>query len=225
MESVICMVCWFLPYLYCRVVHLVCSNSTVVSYIKQEGRTKSFQLTHLTIRLLKLCGRKSIVLIPVYIPGIQNVHAGTLTCVCQTLLTEWSINRHLLLPVFSWWGTLWIDLCATYDNKKCMNVWIIPSFRIWYYVLHDEHVPSVITDCTTSVSRPFSSLNCSLGLAGGKHYQKITNTIFRHVVQNVTLPGCFPNIIFYRYISPYCLLVGLLLQFMALFKSREPVMG
>ena len=27
------------------------------------------------------------------------------------------------------------------------DIWIIPSFRIWYYVLHFEHVSCVITNC------------------------------------------------------------------------------
>ena len=61
------------------------------------------------------------------------------------------------------------------------------------------------------------------GLAGGKHYQKITIPIFRLVFQNVVLPGCFPYNLFYSYVSPYFLLVGLPLQYVALFQSRELV--
>ena len=44
----------------------------------------------------------------------------------------------------------------------------------------------------TSVSHPFSFLNSSLGLAGEKHYQKITIPIFRLVLQNFAIPGYFP---------------------------------
>ena len=51
----------------------------------------------------------------------------------------------------------------------------------------------------TSVSHPFS-LNSSLGLAGGKHYQKTTIPIFRLVLQNLGIPGCFPYILFYHYL-------------------------
>ena len=50
------------------------------------------------------------------------------------------------------------------------------------------------------VSHPFSSLNSSLGLAGGKLYQKITIPIFRLVLQNFAIPGCFPYILFYCYL-------------------------
>ena len=71
----------------------------------------------------------------------------------------------------------------------------------------------------TSVRHPFSPLNSSLGFAGGRHYQKITIPIFRLVLQNFATPGCFPYILFHRYLSLYLLLVGLLLQSMTLFQS------
>ena len=45
----------------------------------------------------------------------------------------------------------------------------------------------------TSMSHPLPSLNSCLGLAGGKHYQKIS--ILR-LVQNFALPGCLPYIFF-----------------------------
>ena len=52
----------------------------------------------------------------------------------------------------------------------------------------------------TSVSHPLSSLNSFWGLVGGKYYQKITLSIFRLVLQNFALPGCFPDIIFQCYL-------------------------
>ena len=56
----------------------------------------------------------------------------------------------------------------------------------------------------SSVSYPFSSLHISLGFAIGKHYQKITIPIFRLVLQNFTIPGCF------LYIISCCYLFSLL---------------
>ena len=50
------------------------------------------------------------------------------------------------------------------------DVWIIPSFRIWSYVLHVEHISCVITNCG---QHPFSSLNNYLCLTGGKYCQKL----------------------------------------------------
>ena len=74
----------------------------------------------------------------------------------------------------------------------------------------------------TSVCHPFSFLNSSVGLAGKKHFQKITIPIFRLVPQNfvfeVTLLILFSIAIF----SPYFLQVGLLLQYsVALFQSGD----
>ena len=72
----------------------------------------------------------------------------------------------------------------------------------------------------TSVSHPFSFLNSSLGLAGEKHYQKITIPIFRFVLQNFAIPGYTFLISFSIAIfSPYFLQVGLLLQHVAVFQS------
>ena len=81
------------------------------------------------------------------------------------------------------------------------DVWIIPFFSnlglcaaCWArFMCHHELWP-------TSVNHPFSSLNSSLDFAGGKHYQKMTIPVFRLVHQNFAIPGCFPYILFYRYI-------------------------
>ena len=55
---------------------LMCDNATVVSYIKQEGGTKSFRLT---IRLLKFCDHKGIVIVPVHLPGHCNIQVESLS--------------------------------------------------------------------------------------------------------------------------------------------------
>ena len=78
------------------------------------------------------------------------------------------------------------------------GVWIIPSFLIWGYVLSVEHIFMCHHELwPTSVGHPFSFLNSSWGLTGGKHYQKITIAIFRFVLQNFIIPGYFPYILFY----------------------------
>ena len=59
------------------------------------------------------------------------------------------------------------------------------------------HVSSRIV---ANISESYLLLNSSLGFAGGKHYQEITIPIFRLVLQNFDIPGCFPYILFYRYL-------------------------
>ena len=40
----------------------------------------------------------------------------------------------------------------------------------------------------------------SFGFAGGKLHQKITIPLFRLVLQNFAIPGCFPYILLYCYL-------------------------
>ena len=78
------------------------------------------------------------------------------------------------------------------------DVWIIPSFLIWQlfaacwaqFMCHHDLWP-------TSGSHPFSSLNSSLGYAGGYYYPKITIPIFRLILEKFAFPGCFSYCLFY----------------------------
>ena len=119
MEPFFCAICGFLNKLHGHVVRLMCDNATVVSYLKQECGIKSFRLTRLTIRLLKFCDRKGIVIVPVHLPGRCNTQADGLSRPGQTLPTEWEIHPDLLRPVFNHWGQPWMDLFNnTFNNKK-----------------------------------------------------------------------------------------------------------
>ena len=89
----------------------------------------------------------------------------------------------------------------SFVTASIWDVWIIPYFfnlglcaACWaHFMCHHELWP-------TSVSHPSSFLNISLGLAGGKHYQKIVIPLFGLVLPNVAIPGHFPYIIFYHYL-------------------------
>ena len=118
LETVIGAVRGFCPFRRHRVVHLMCNNSVMMSYIRKEGGTLSFQLTRLGIWVFKCCDWMDITLVPVHLPGSHNVQADTLSRAGQTLATEWAIELRLLNPVFSRWGTLSIDLFTTFVNKK-----------------------------------------------------------------------------------------------------------
>ena len=83
MEAVLPGVAGFLPQLKSRVLCLMLDNAMVVSYIIKEGRTKSFRLTCLTIRLLEFCNRKDIRLMPVHLPGSHNIQADALDRACE----------------------------------------------------------------------------------------------------------------------------------------------
>ena len=85
-----------------------------------------------------------------------------------------------------------------YHHRGCLNNPIFLNLGLcavcWaYFLCHHELWP-------VSTSHAFSSLNNSLGLAEGKYYPKFTIPIFRLVLQNFALPGCFPCILFCRFI-------------------------
>ena len=75
------------------------------------------------------------------------------------------------------------------------------NMGIWDYVLHIEHVSCVITNCGQHQRVTPSPLSITiLFFAGGKHYQKIAIHIFRLVLYHFAIPGCFPYILFCRYL-------------------------
>ena len=95
-------------------------------------------------------------------------------------------------------GCLYPGSCCHRHHRECLNNSIFFNLMLcaacWAHsVCHHELWP-------ISVSHPFSSLNSSLGLTGGKYYQKITVSIFRLVLQNFSLLGCFPYILSYSYL-------------------------
>ena len=55
-------------------------------------------------------------------PSSRNIQANTLSWLDQALLTEWSISRHMLDPVFSQWGTQWIYLQRMPRRLTCMSL-------------------------------------------------------------------------------------------------------
>ena len=81
------------------------------------------------------------------------------------------------------------------------DVWIIPSFRIWDYVLHVEHISCVITNCGQHQwVIPFPLSIALQALLEENTTTTITIPIFRLVLQNFAIPGCFPYILIYHYL-------------------------
>ena len=108
-----------------------------------------------------------------------------------------------------WWppSTMWVGPLIFF-MVTTGDVWIIPSFRIWglcaacwaHSMCHHHRPPHTLIEVCghnelwpTSVSHPYSFLNSGLGLAGGKHYQRV-------ILQNFAIPCYFPYILFYRHI-------------------------
>ena len=105
-------------------------------------------------------------------------------------------------------------------HRGCLNNPISSNLGLcaacWaHFMCHYELWP-------TSAS-PFSFLNSSLGLAGGKHYQKITILSLDLFFKILLFQVAFFIFFFIAIFSPYFLLVGLSLQYVTPFQSRELV--
>ena len=88
-------------------------------------------------------------------------------------------------------------------------------------MLSTFHVSSRIVANISESS--LSSVNSSLGFAGGKHYQKLLSLSLDLFFKNFAIPGAFLIFFSIAIFSPYFLLVDLLLQSVTLFQSRELV--
>ena len=97
--------------------------------------------------------------------------------------------------------------------------WSLNFFKWHYYECLNNPISSNLGLCTACCC----SINSSLGFTGGKPDQKITILVFKLVVQNFAPPVFFPCFLCYpnHIISPYFLLVVLLLQYVALSLSVD----
>ena len=104
----------------------------------------------------------------------------------------WACNLFLRWcpPLIMWAGPLILSSTATGD------VWIIPSFGIWGYVLHVEHISCVITNChqhqwvspsfSIALTAPSRPAKCQPLRILRNHYAFwVSNTPIRKPVQNV----------------------------------------
>ena len=86
-------------------------------------------------------------------------------------------------------------------HQGCLNN---PIFRIWGYVLHVEHISCVITNCDQHQWAIPTLFSIALGLAGGKHYQKIINPVFNYYPCSSKF--CCARLLSYSFLSIYSLL-------------------
>ena len=138
---------------------------------------------------------------------------------CQRFMVDggWGLSKGV--ATFSHVGGFFNLVMAT-----TAGVSIIPSFRIWGYVLYVEHISCVITNCGQhqwAIPSPFSiALEALLEENTARKLLSISlDLFFKILLFQVTFLIFFSILVF----SPYILLVGLLLQYVALFRSRELV--
>lgn len=108
----------FQEFLRDSTVAVMSDNTTVVSYLSNQGGTRSASLTDKTVALLDWTDSLGITLRSTYVPGRLNVKADSLSRRKQILKTEWSLNPDVFRRICKRFGQPHIDLMATDLNCK-----------------------------------------------------------------------------------------------------------
>ncbi len=108
-----------------KIVLILCDNSTAVSYLKNLGGLRSWQLYALVWRICTKAKRLGISLRIRHIPGSLNVIADRLSRKNQVLQTEWSLHPEVFQTICKVKDTPLIDVFATVANRK-LPVFISP---------------------------------------------------------------------------------------------------
>ena len=106
------------------VVAVFCDNTTVVTYLRRQGRTLSPSLNAVAQRILRWAEQQDISLMPQFVPGRNNVVAHTLSRPNQVIGSEWMLHQE----VFDWLRKRWpvtIGLFAFSLSHRC-SVYFAP---------------------------------------------------------------------------------------------------
>lgn len=90
-------------------------NRTVVSYIRNQGGTRSAPLCELASTLLTMTSQLDITLSAYYIPGPYNEIADSLSR--GKLISDWHLSKHITHRIFRKWDIPQIDLFATHLSR------------------------------------------------------------------------------------------------------------
>ena len=117
LKAVTCALQHWAPLLQGHQVMIATDNSTVVSYINEQGGTRSTSLLRLTVELFLWLESQDIIVWARHIPGCLNVTADHLSRPNQPIPTEWSLHPEIVERIFRFWGTPEVDMFATLSNS------------------------------------------------------------------------------------------------------------
>ena len=109
---------WFAPLLASSSVAVFADNSTAVSYLRNQGGTRSSFLNSIAQRILCWAEDLSVVIFPQFIMGKHNVLADALSRPNQILGSEWTLKQEVFRDLCRRW-TVSIGLFATSQNHRC----------------------------------------------------------------------------------------------------------
>ena len=109
---------WFAPHLTGSSVAVFADNSTSISYLRNQGGTRSSFLNSIAQRILRWAEDLSVVISPQFIMGKLNVLADALSRPNQILGSEWTLKQEIFGNLCRRWPVS-IDLFATSQNHRC----------------------------------------------------------------------------------------------------------
>jgi hypothetical protein len=108
-----------------KAVLIATDNTTVLSYLNNQGGTRSWSLMDVTNEVFQVTQSLQVSLRARHIPGRLNVLADRLSRRGQALPTEWSMHPAVLESLWHQWGKPTIDLFATRHNNK-LSLFVSP---------------------------------------------------------------------------------------------------
>ena len=109
---------WFAPLLAGSSVAVFADKSTAVSYLRNQGGTRSSFLNSVAQRVLRWAEDLSVVISPQVIMGKHNVLADTLSHPNQVLGSEWTLKQVVFRDLCRRWPVS-VGLFATSQNHSC----------------------------------------------------------------------------------------------------------
>ncbi|KAG8537840.1 hypothetical protein GDO81_023728 [Engystomops pustulosus] len=101
-----------------RHVHILTDNTTVVSYLRRQGGTRSVALSSLTRTIFFWAEENLLSLSATHLRGVLNTEADFLS---RRVISpnEWCLNQEIFSQLTELWGTPQVDLFATRENSMC----------------------------------------------------------------------------------------------------------
>ena len=109
---------WFAPLLAGSSVAIFADNSTAVSYLRNQGGTRSSFMNSIAQRILRWAEDLSVVIFPQFIMVKHNVLADALSRPNQILGSEWTLKQEVFRDLCRRWPVS-IGLFATSQNHRC----------------------------------------------------------------------------------------------------------
>lgn len=97
---------------------------------KNQGGTRSSQLTDLVFQLLTLAKKLNAEICPQYIPGIYHDVADSLSR--QKSLSDWHLSTTICNQIFQKWGIPEVDLFAS-NNSTSTSGWTCFGAKIQFF--------------------------------------------------------------------------------------------